>query len=33
MEAASDIQWMREERFDGKKEEATSEEVACESKG
>jgi hypothetical protein len=33
MEAASDIQWMRKEKFDGKEQEATGEEDTCKSKG
>ena len=33
MEAASDIQWMREEKFDGEEQEAIGEEETCESEG
>jgi hypothetical protein len=33
MEAASDIQWMREEKFDGEEQEKTGEEDTYESQG
>ncbi|TKS62959.1 MAG: hypothetical protein EWM73_01949 [Nitrospira sp.] len=33
MEAALDIQWMREEKFDGEEQKAAGEEDICKSKG
>ncbi len=33
MEAALDIQWMREEKFDGEEQKTAGEEDICESKG